>query len=81
MWFGPHVCSALCDGERGCYIAKSEEGRFKRISDAKEICRRCPHMEKCLDWAIETKQPFGIWGATTERDRRIIIQKEREARG
>ena len=80
LWFGPHVCGPECDGERGCFIAKAETGRFKRISTAKAICRVCPEVEECLIWALRTQQPFGIWGGTTERDRRVIL-KERAERG
>lgn len=80
QFFGPHVCSDECDGVRGCYIAKAETGRFRRISDAKAMCRRCPVIAECLEWALDTAQPFGIWGGTTERDRRVII-KERQSRG
>jgi WhiB family redox-sensing transcriptional regulator len=35
---------------------------------AKEICRRCPHLSECLEWAIPNER-FGIWGATNERER------------
>lgn len=75
LWFGPHVCSDECDGKRGCYIAKSEEGRFRRIQVAKNICRSCPIVKECGDWALDTRQPFGIWGGMTERDRRVALKE------
>ncbi len=41
--------------------------------EALGLCRRCPHRVACLDWAVKTRQSFGVWGGTTaaERDRMI----------
>lgn len=39
---------------------------------ARAICARCPVQVECLTWAVENKEPGGIWGGTTERDRRKI---------
>lgn len=32
----------------------------------------CVERIPCLTWALETDQPFGIWGGKTERDRKNI---------
>lgn len=77
-FFGPHVCGPECDGERGCFEGKSEQGRFARIQAAKSVCRACPEQQRCLDWAVETNQDFGIWGGYTERER-AKLRKERKA--
>ena len=34
------------------------------------MCRRCPVREQCLEFAMVTNQRDGIWGATSEEDRR-----------
>jgi hypothetical protein len=36
---------------------------------AKAICAKCPIREACLEYAVETRQPEGVWGgcSTTER--------------
>ncbi len=34
------------------------------------LCRRCPVSEQCLEFAMVTNQRDGIWGATSEDDRR-----------
>jgi WhiB family transcriptional regulator, redox-sensing transcriptional regulator len=39
---------------------------------AKSVCRRCPVIEQCLDWALANYQDSGIWGGTTEEERRIM---------
>ena len=38
---------------------------------AKSICRTCPHKAECAEWGI-VKERFGIWGGTTENERRVI---------
>lgn len=42
------------------------------IEDAKAICRACPCCEACLTFAVETNQEFGIWGAASEEERRVL---------
>ena len=56
-------------------MAKAEKGRYSRIAHAKEVCRRCDNRVDCLIWALETKQPYGVWGASTERDRRVMLRQ------
>ncbi|MDQ3502258.1 MAG: WhiB family transcriptional regulator, partial [Actinomycetota bacterium] len=47
------------------------------IEQAKIVCRRCPVIEPCLDWALETGQEAGVWGATSENDRRLLRRRVR----
>ena len=41
---------------------------------AKQICSRCPVSAECLEFALEDEDAFrhGVWGATTERERRLL---------
>jgi WhiB family redox-sensing transcriptional regulator len=39
------------------------------------ICQQCPHRKPCLDWAIETGQNFGVWGATSADTRQAMIRE------
>jgi WhiB family redox-sensing transcriptional regulator len=43
-----------------------------QIDRAKEVCGECPVKVRCLDFAIETNQDSGIWGGTSEEERRNI---------
>ena len=45
------------------------------IGRAKAVCRRCPVMEQCLQWALETREPWGVWGGTSEADRRAYFRR------
>jgi len=42
---------------------------------AKTICGGCPVAAECLEWALETRVRYGIWGGTTERERRRMLRK------
>jgi WhiB family redox-sensing transcriptional regulator len=36
---------------------------------AKRICRDCPVVSECREHAVRTPETYGIWGATTPRER------------
>ncbi len=43
-----------------------------QIERAREVCGQCPVRVECLDYALETNQDSGIWGGTSEDERRIL---------
>lgn len=43
-----------------------------QIDRAKEVCEQCPVKVDCLDYALETNQDSGIWGGTSEEERRTL---------
>jgi WhiB family redox-sensing transcriptional regulator len=43
-----------------------------QITEAKNVCGECQVKAECLDFAIETNQDCGIWGGTSEEERRQI---------
>ncbi|WP_306187520.1 MULTISPECIES: WhiB family transcriptional regulator [unclassified Streptomyces] len=51
-----------------------------QIEQAKAMCRRCPVQERCLEWALNTDQTIGVWGATTESERRALKRRRATAR-
>lgn len=42
---------------------------------AKLICSRCEVKPECRAFALETRQPAGIWGGLSERQRRKLLRK------
>ena len=38
------------------------------------ICEVCPVREECLDHALATNERFGVWGGTTEKERRLLLR-------
>jgi WhiB family redox-sensing transcriptional regulator len=51
-----------------------------QIEEAKAVCRRCKVIEPCLKWALETGQDSGVWGGTSEDERRAIKRRAQRAR-
>jgi WhiB family redox-sensing transcriptional regulator len=49
-----------------------------QIEQAKAVCRRCPVVQSCLDWALRSGQDSGVWGGLSEDERRAL--KRRQAR-
>lgn len=54
------------------------EGRGAAITiqteQAKRVCAACPVRAACLEWALETGQHSGIWGGTSDDERRGMRQ-------
>lgn len=43
-----------------------------QIEAAKMVCMGCPARIACLEFALSTNQDSGVWGATSEEDRRHL---------
>ncbi len=43
-----------------------------QIEAAKRVCRGCDAQEPCLDFALATNQESGVWGGTSEEERRKL---------
>jgi WhiB family redox-sensing transcriptional regulator len=48
-----------------------------QLAAAKAICRTCPVQADCLEFAITTNQEFGVWGGTSEDERRALRRQWR----
>jgi WhiB family transcriptional regulator, redox-sensing transcriptional regulator len=46
---------------------------------ARAVCSNCDVRMQCLEYALNNKEQFGIWGGTSERERRRL-RKERATR-
>ncbi|MCL2782448.1 MAG: WhiB family transcriptional regulator [Propionibacteriaceae bacterium] len=40
--------------------------------EAKRVCAKCEVRQPCLEYALNHDERFGIWGGTSERDRRRL---------
>ena len=45
---------------------------LKQSNEATAICNECPVKIDCLEYAINTNQDSGIWGGTTEEERKNL---------
>jgi WhiB family transcriptional regulator, redox-sensing transcriptional regulator len=46
---------------------------------AKAICAECPVQDACLEHALETHQPDGIWGGLTPIERHRLVRRRQKA--
>ncbi|SOD67049.1 WhiB family transcriptional regulator, redox-sensing transcriptional regulator [Streptomyces zhaozhouensis] len=72
--------NAVCrDEDPELFFPVGETGpALTQTETAKAVCRTCPVMEQCLQWALATSQEYGVWGGASEEERRAM--KRRAAR-
>jgi len=45
------------------------------IEYAKGYCRQCPAVERCLQWALDTGEDWGVWGGLSDKERRTLRRR------
>lgn len=70
-WKSQGLCTGLT------WLFYPTKGELDTARHAKEVCQQCPVIDPCLDYAVVNYEKFGIWGGTSEKERRII----RKSRG
>ena len=68
--------NVLFFGEEG----EPEVDKQNREAHAKSICKACPVLEPCLEFAMETNQKYGIWGGLTDKERASLKRRRARAR-
>jgi len=61
------------EGERG-------PRRANREAAAKAVCASCPVRRECLDHALESGEPYGVWGGLSEGEREELLHGPRPVR-
>jgi len=44
------------------------------VEVAKRVCADCPVKNQCLEYALDNRIDHGVWGGTSERERRRILK-------
>src|SRR6516225_5862850 len=82
------LAHAKCHGLPGNLFYSDHQHNNTQVQEARSVCLgthpdhpgRCPVLEACLDYAIENGEKYGVWGGTSERERRRIKrQRHRDA--
>jgi len=50
------------------------------VQVAQRICAECPVKTPCLEYALVNRVDHGVWGGTSERERRRILRRRRLSR-
>ena len=61
------------DGERG-------RARAQRERRAKELCKQCPVIAQCRQYALSVSEPYGIWGGLSESERGVLARRSAAGR-
>jgi WhiB family redox-sensing transcriptional regulator len=70
--------AACRDHDPELFFPLSETGPGSaQVRAAKAICQGCPIQRGCLQWAMDTGQEAGVWGGTTEDERRAMRRARR----
>ena len=65
------VFAACRDATAEWFFPQDEASRRRRLA----VCARCPVRVECLDYALEAREVFGVWGGMTERRRRALRRR------
>ena len=60
-----------CQGQARLFFAPAgerPEARAVRETQARNVCRSCPVIRECRDWAREHRE-YGFWGGESEEER------------
>jgi WhiB family redox-sensing transcriptional regulator len=68
----PWMVFAACrDADPSVFFPTTREG----VDEALAICATCPVRSDCLDYAVEARERFGVWGGMTEKQRRRLLRR------
>ena len=79
-------CRASCrDTDPDLFFPVGTTGlALEQIDAAKHVCQECPAQPQCLEFALATNQEAGVWGGTSEEERRKLrkawLARKRAAR-
>ena len=65
--------ASCCDTDPDLFFPVGTTGAaLEQIDEAKSVCLSCPVNVPCLEFALRTNQDTGIWGGTSEEERRHL---------
>lgn len=74
--------AASCrDVDPELFFPKGDSGPWLHvIEQAKQVCRRCPSADACLQFALDEEVGHGIFGGLTAKERDSLIRSARRRR-
>ena len=56
------------------------ERKQERIErERRAICAGCAVQRDCLEYAIQIREPHGVWGGLNENERKIVLERMERA--
>lgn len=72
-WMDEAVCAGI--GSDWWYPQTRQDGASTFADRAKRICATCPVQVECLEYALDIRDAYGIWGGLTAAERRKISRE------
>jgi len=63
---------ALCRGEAVAMFVRAPKADYGRL---RAVCGACPVRRECLEFALADDSLIGLWGGTTDAERRELRQR------
>ncbi len=83
IWRWDWQIAAQCRGRDDLFFhppGEREPLRGEREAAAKSVCARCPVRRECLAHALESAEPYGVWGGLSETEREVLLHGPRPVR-
>ena len=71
-WMAEGLCA---DQPPGLFFPSDGVG----VEVARKVCAECAVKEPCLEYALVNRIDHGVWGGTSERERRRILRARRQS--
>ena len=71
---------AACNDTTGGWTEVFFSEDLYDIARAKHLCGACPVKTRCLDGALERREPWGVWGGELFLNGHVLAQKRRRGR-
>lgn len=56
------------------FFTSNNSATYKKLSSVRQTCAECPMQVECLDYALHVNV-LGVWGGTTEVERKRLRQQ------
>jgi len=75
--FFPELHVEYTEDDKPIRATKEAEAEYlQKVEVAKTVCEPCPFIIPCLAYALKTPNTLGIWGGTSEQERRRIKKQK-----
>jgi WhiB family redox-sensing transcriptional regulator len=71
---------ATCNDETGSWTEVFFSEDLYDIARAKHLCGTCPVKARCLDEALDRREPWGVWGGELFLNGKVLAAKRRRGR-
>jgi WhiB family redox-sensing transcriptional regulator len=70
--FSDWILQAACRGQGPDDFVRGPKSNYATI---RELCETCPVRRECLEYALADESLTGLWGGTTDTERRLIRRR------